>query len=844
MLPYEDLSNVDIEKSIIAANNTLTIGWSRRGYDRIFINQIPWELKDPKERSWNFLIHCWDMLDSLFKAYQETQNELYIRNCLSVALDWTNYVHSTPQHSISPMVWYDMAVGIRSYRLAYLIDVLSEKKLVSEDILASLWDVLEQHRLYLENDENIIFHNNHGLYQAAGQIAMGRRFCQKSVNMEKAYTQGKKRLRFMLMQQFCTDGIHKEHSPDYHRMVYETIKALIDAGLVDDQETIIFSRVIEESLSWFILPDQHITNFGDSDYRLMSRKPDEAIRKWNTPEMQYVVSGGMIGKKPSKSSSNFSEGGYYVVKSPSKYNPDSFSQTSYLAQIAAFHSRAHKHADDLSFIWSDRGFNLLVDAGRYGYIGKAEQGSELWLDGYWYSDVNRVYCESTRAHNTLEFNDKNFPRKTAKPYGSAIRRVIELEQDIYAIETECKHFKSIRHARLIIYKPAQWLLVFDWFHDNANETHQVKQWFHIDKKLQANICENGYTIPLSPHSEPLQIASLLKGPTPSKIYIGEEDPIMQGWWSGQEREIEENPAFYFELENAATGNFATLFTFSNLLHPDKQWSKSNTSGRKGQFRWIDECGTHELYFERPKSGNISIDYKLTNLTEKNITLFQNDQLNDLSKKITRISSHPPSSMDLLLRLYVSCTRKKPNLVVVLGGGLPVLSIATALKTNNFGKLISFSRSENEELTTREMLLSEDLSSWVESHLLKPAPKNIDIKKNKEDHFELTVNSTLKNEPKVDIILLDTPYCINIKENLNSFIKNLTSGSQIWVRKFINQDELDGFRTLLKHYKFDFTCSNLESEGCIFVLESGKTSLTETKNRKAKFNFSIDDKYQG
>ena len=59
-----------------------------------------------------------------------------------------------------------------------------------------------------------------------------------------------------------------------------------------------------------------------------------------------------------------------------------FDKASYLAQQAGFHSRTHKQADDLSFIWYDRGTEILIDAGRYGYLGRTETGSDLWNQGF------------------------------------------------------------------------------------------------------------------------------------------------------------------------------------------------------------------------------------------------------------------------------------------------------------------------------------------------------------------------------------------------------------------------------------------------------------------------------
>ncbi len=610
MIPFEKLDNsVALSGVILKAEEILSKGWHRRGYDEVFLHQpMPWKLQGHDQRSHNFYVHCLDMLDLLLRAYSQSSDEKYLSVSLPVALDWI-VQHADPRaEDISPFAWYDMSVGLRAYRLAYLYQAADAAGLLGDSARHALWSALEQHAVYLADDANIAFHNNHGYYQVAGQLAMGRRFANQSAVMAQAQAQGRERLKRMLAQQFATDGVHREHSPDYHRMVYDTLKALIDSGLVEDEETIAFACRIEEALSWFVFPNQRIVNFGDSDDRSLARKPKEIEAKWVTPEMRFWTSGGKVGKPSAETSHAFHEGGYWVVREPGD-EPAQLKDYSYLALNAAFHSRTHKHADDLSFVWFDRGANILVDGGRYGYLGKAEMGSELWLDGHWYSDPWRVYCESTRAHNTLEFDGLNLPRKGVKPYGSALGRTGQDASGVHFAEAQCKQFGSIRHVRMLFFMPGKWLVVFDWFHDNNEQPHSVKQWFHIGHELQLLMDQEQYVVSVPGSTQLLRVASLMAGPVPSRPYIGEEEPVRQGWWSAKERDIVPNYAVNFELENASTGLFATLFSFSENLQADTAWSKVNVSGRKGQLRWKDEQGKHELRFERPAEGACAVEYQ-------------------------------------------------------------------------------------------------------------------------------------------------------------------------------------------------------------------------------------------
>lgn len=611
LIPYEDIAPANGASVVAAANRILSEGWKLGGYPPVPIDRgIPWVLTTPGLRSWNFRIHCWDMLNPLLKAHSEAGDRRFLTAAVKVAKEWVEH-HQNPeaQEPRRSFAWYDMAVGMRAYRLAYILQSARHFDLIDAHLDDHLWRSLRDHQRYLADDTNIRFHNNHGYYQVAGQLAMGRRFSDQSPAMAEAVDQGRERLARMLEQQFTSEGVHREHSPDYHRMVYETLKALIDAGLVEDTDTIAFADRIERALAWFVLPNQRIANFGDSDYRLMRRNRSDATRKWRTHEMRYWVTSGKSGHAHDTHWVAFPESGYFVARHPDAMRADRLKNSSYLAQTCAFHSRTHKHADDLSFIWSEHGTDILVDAGRYGYLGKTEQGSALWREGHWYSDPGRVYCESTRAHNTLEFDDTNLPRKGVRPYGSALTRWAETEDGLLAVESECRHFRRIRHARLLLFLPGEWLVVLDWFHDNLKGPHDVKQWFHLAPELQLKANAGTYHVEVPGSDLPLRVASLLSEPTASPPIIGQNAPTMQGWWSPAERKMVPNFAFSYTLANACNGAFATLFAFTEKL--TIQESRINTSGRKGQFTWRDDRGTHKLFFERPQQGKLRVGREFT-----------------------------------------------------------------------------------------------------------------------------------------------------------------------------------------------------------------------------------------
>lgn len=586
--PYEKLTGIGMNDCLRLADEIIGNGWARGGYPALDLDRaMPWKMNDHSVRSWSFRIHSLDMIDSLLLAHSRSGERKYLEPSLKIGIDWASR-HPRIAPDVDQMAWYDMAVGMRAYRLAYLYQAADTAGLLDDEMRQLLCRTLDEHRAELAEDDNIMFHNNHGYYQIAGQLALGRRFASQSEAMRALYDQGLQRFGKILDAQFSGEDVHQEHSPDYHRMVLTTLQGIVHSGLIKDEALRQRAHRIEEALAWFVLPSGGLVNFGDSDSRNLQCSAKAAQERWDSTLMRAAVTRPPHDLARPQGLKVFRDSGYAIIRAPSAAENDPAAD-SYLAQTACFHSRTHKHADDLSFVWFDQGEPLLVDAGRFGYIGKAEAGSEPWLDGSWYADPMRLFVESTRAHNTLEFDGRNNPRRGVKPYGSAIVDAVGV-QGTYAIESACKQFGAIRHERVLAFRPAEWLIVFDVFTDNLRQPHDVVQWFHAAPGSIASSQDGGFVIKTEA-GQILHAIPLLPGTTATDIETGANLPRLQGWWSGKEREALPAPAFGFRQNNATTGVFASLFTFGGDPRPDAAASRCNVTGRRFRLSWQD-CDRH------------------------------------------------------------------------------------------------------------------------------------------------------------------------------------------------------------------------------------------------------------
>jgi len=563
------------------AARILERGWELAPYPPIRLDlEIPWDESARVSRSWSFHIHAWDPLEPLLVGYSEAGVEEWLRVAVTTALAWVRRFHDV--ECSSAFAWYDMAVGLRAHRLAYLLDASARVQLVDDTSLELLLESVEKHRECLASETRFSGHNNHGFFQAAGQLSCGLRLPEMP-GMRKAFEQARDRIYAMLDRQFTEEGVHREHSPAYHLQVLRTFDEILRTGLLEDQGLQDRRGRVEEALAWFVLPDRSLAMFGDTDH--------EALEVWYPiPEerrveaMHFVLSRGIRGRPPAERVRGFKESGYFVARGPWPKDPSSFERGSYLAQTCAFHSRAHKHADDLSFVWYDNGQSILVDAGRMGYLGRTEPGSEERRMGFWYSDPRRMYVESTRAHNTVEIDGRDSLRMGVRPYGSALQSWGSVDGVAFS-DARVLHFGSIWHRRLIIFSPSEWLLVVDGLNDGQRASHRFTQWFHFGPEvdvypeargvLRARLREERCLVGV-----PLLGAPELRGPI-----RGQTQPVLQGWMAPRQEEMVPCAAVGWEVEGVAKHRFAALFHLGDGgLQIEEPMGKVGWRGNL-RFRW-------------------------------------------------------------------------------------------------------------------------------------------------------------------------------------------------------------------------------------------------------------------
>ena len=161
----------------------------------------------------------------------------------------------------------------------------------------------------------------------------------------------------------------------------------------------------------------------------------------------------------------------------------------------------------------------------------------------------RQYFLSTRAHNTVEVDRKDFSRQYPETYGSGLRNVTP-EGTVWIIEAEAPHLRNgYTHRRRVLFQPGRFLLSVDRVTATGvsarPENRLFTNWWHFNPELKLSRGANsaawlvsGLTGRRRLHVSHATSAKELRG----ACHMGEMEPRPQGWVSRAYLEYEPAPA--------------------------------------------------------------------------------------------------------------------------------------------------------------------------------------------------------------------------------------------------------------------------------------------------------------
>jgi len=547
-MPLERTSTTGVAGS---ATDIRTRGWRLGSLDPVHL-ELPFDWVDAcrDNRSQAFHLHAWDFMVPALREWDTSNDEGALRWCLDRAVSWCETFNEGDDRGT--MAWYDMALALRAPRLAYLLaEALTVD--VDDSILDVLATAVSRHQQELFASRAYNPRTNHGFYTAVGEVSFARRLVSLPA-MDVLLAQGRSRLADIVARQFAPDGGHLEHSPDYHRMLLESFLDAVDDGLVDDPAVLERLRRAEVVMGWLIQPGGTIVQIGDSPATVV----DPRARVVQEPRTAFIASQGARGVPFEDEMLFLPDTGYAIVRSPQPKGTNDHLAAGYLTFMGAFHSRAHKHCDDLSLTWFDRGVELLIDPGRFGYLDQLPADAPQREQGFYYGRPERQYVERTMAHNTVQSDGQDHRRRGRVPYGSALVSA-DQRDGCFRIVGAVDH-EWWRHVRTVTYLPGRWMLVEDEVSATDGALHDFEVWWNLSGDLVDPVVSGSRVSMRLPDGGPHLVLTSLDGGTVVPPVRGGKEPL-RGWRSTTDYSFTEAWSTGFRVERTGHHVLRTLLAF-------------------------------------------------------------------------------------------------------------------------------------------------------------------------------------------------------------------------------------------------------------------------------------------
>ena len=505
-----------------------------------FEDTIDWTYCPAGNTDWTWDLNRHPFFITLGKAYWYTGSEAYAIKFTQLLLDW---IQENPAGVERPN-WnsvLEVAVRLNTWIWAYFF--FRQADHFGEEAQIALLKGLLTHARFLAARIERHSANNHLLLETKALALCGILFPEFR-EAQRWQASGLRTLWDEVEKQVCTDGVHAERAPLYHRRILSDLLEML--ALLENNERPVSGKIIarvEKMVDFDVnitKPDGTIPLFSDSALteiqvrfsprgggatlfgrvKLDSGDPDE--------DMAWLLGNRIIRPGTTQAEADhklvsraFPEGGYVVMRGGAG------TQGLYLAcDCGPFGYKTapiHGHADALSFDLYAYGHSLITDPGVYSYhLG------EDW----------RGYFRGTSAHNTImvDGEDQSILLASGRVYHTAEATLHEWVANGHfdfldgSHDGYCRLAEPVTHRRKMLFlKPEYWIIVDLLVGPQAR--HRVEQFFHLmpqaatvlDQETQAARVEYGPdpVLTIAPSGTPALQADVITGST---------DPI-QGWVS-------------------------------------------------------------------------------------------------------------------------------------------------------------------------------------------------------------------------------------------------------------------------------------------------------------------------
>ncbi|MEH6938151.1 Ig-like domain-containing protein [Bacillus sp. JJ664] len=448
---------------------------------------INWKEDPYKNTTWRLYYQSLDTLSYLTNAYEVTKDPKYLTYGFSLIQSFWK-ANGNPARPTDSYTYNAHALANRTNNLLYFYHYYISSPIVTYSSKQYLKTVLRKHGTYLNSSKYYNLKTNHGYFQDRSLFELASYFPEETTSVQWK-SNAVYRTKTHIKRDFTPEGLHKEHSPQYFLVVLNLVQDM--NKIAEDAELTQFLLKEQNAFSKLVLSNFTIPRLGDSDQTKLPKTTSYSVLD---PEFEYVLTKGKQGKQPSLVSN--------ISNSVAVIRDGWGTSTSSLLFTTSNFSTTHKHADDLSFILTQKGKEIFTDSGKYNYDTK---------------DAYQKYLRSTFAHNVVTVDGKSYPISSSNVGKAKMTNFID-NPDHVIVMGEHTIYNGVRVYRTIVYlKNKKVTLIQDEIISDAK--HKTNQVFNIGQTVSTQTLDSNTVL--------LNNSMTMKQHVQSNLveYYGQKSPI-------------------------------------------------------------------------------------------------------------------------------------------------------------------------------------------------------------------------------------------------------------------------------------------------------------------------------
>lgn len=332
------------------------------------------------------------------------------------------------RQSLNPMAYHDETTAQRMINLLAIHNACIG--LLMDHDLKWLEEILDETASILEDSEFHSTGNNHGMFQDIALInySVIANWRNDSARVN-SFEIGERRIRQYFLSCFTSEGVHRENTPTYHLMICHQLKSHLELIQVINHPDLEILTDIFEKASIFathsIMPSGKFPPVSDTTQKSLEW---QVSNLFEDNHFKYAASRGLKGEIPQERVLLLGDSGYMIYRS-SWSDPNA----TFAYFHAAYNADYHKHSDDLSFLLTSNGIDLITEAGPHGYN---------------YKDPVTVFAYGQYAHNNIVVNRKSVRRTDNK--SDTVRMYVEDDSvDNLSVRGVTERLYETKHSRTV-----------------------------------------------------------------------------------------------------------------------------------------------------------------------------------------------------------------------------------------------------------------------------------------------------------------------------------------------------------------------------------------------------------